>query len=188
MAPLPAAPPIDVERFYALTRDWDRQAELLDGEVHVVPAPSHVHQVIAVRLVTALEVWATGRPGIRPSVLVAPVDVRLDRHTVVQPDVAVWTGPFDLDVRPAPPPQLAVEVLSPTSRRRDVGAKRAACARAAVPELWLVDPEDASVTLLREPRPDEGTYALVERTSGDEAVRSPGLPGFAAATTALFPA
>jgi Uma2 family endonuclease len=187
MPALPAAPPLDVERFYALTRDWDGQVELLDGEVHVVPAPSLAHQVIVVELVTALRVWARERRHVpAPRVLVGPVDVRLDAHTVVQPDVAVWTRALDLARSPGPPPQLAVEVLSPTSRRRDVGPKRAAYARACVAELWLVDPDTRSVTALRAPDRATGEHGVVARVDGARTLTAPLLPAFALPVASLF--
>ena len=48
----------------------------------------------------------------------------------------------------ADPPVLAVEVLSPSTRRTDLVRKRAAYERAGLPHYWLVDPVVPSLTVL----------------------------------------
>ncbi|MGH3443998.1 MAG: Uma2 family endonuclease, partial [Nocardioidaceae bacterium] len=83
-------------------------------------------------------------PGMR--VLVAPLDVVLADDTVVQPDLLV-AGRDDFterDLRVAP--LLAVEVLSPSTRRVDRTLKRARYEAAGAPSYWVVDPDVPSLT------------------------------------------
>lgn len=186
MPALPAAPPIDVERFYALTRDWRDQAELIDGEVVVVPAPSPYHQGVSIRLIVALSRWTDGGPG-RGVLLHAPLDVRLGEHALVQPDLAWWREPLDLRAQPSPPCDLAIEILSPASRHRDVHDKRRLYALAGVSELWLVDPDTRAVTALRRPEPAREDYLEGVTADADDQLATALLPGLALAVGSLFP-
>jgi Uma2 family endonuclease len=76
-----------------------------------------------------------------------------DRETVRVPDVAfvraerMPEGEGRWHV-PRLAPDLAVEVLSPTDRARDVRAKVAMCHEAGVPLVWVVDPQAQTVTVL----------------------------------------
>lgn len=77
-----------------------------------------------------------------------------DPHTVVAPDVGFFRPdryPDDFPERGyfPMPPDLAVEVISPTDRRADIARKQTLYARAAVPLVWWVDPEARTVTVHR---------------------------------------
>jgi len=82
-------------------------------------------------------------------VFVAPLDWVVDPRTSFQPDVLVARR-VDVGPRNLPrPPVVAVEVLSPNTRRIDLVLKRDAYAAAGVPSYWIVDPDGPSVTFLR---------------------------------------
>ena len=75
-------------------------------------------------------------------VLVAPFDVALADDTVVQPDLLVARR-SDLTVRDLPAaPMLAVEVLSPSTRRVDLMLKRSRFEAAGCPAYWVIDPDE----------------------------------------------
>jgi Uma2 family endonuclease len=137
-----------VERLHALPDDGNRY-EIIDGERFVTPAPSRLHQVTAFRLAVLLDAYAT---EIGQLCLMAPLDVIFDRRTAVQPDVLVTPRV------PSATPQsllsvnaltLAVEVVSPSTRRVDQRQKRALYAAMRVPEYWIVDAEQRTVTRCR---------------------------------------
>ena len=151
----------------------------------MIPPPSFRHQAVVGNLFGALRDWVRAAPG-RGMVFDSPIDVLLSDTDRVQPDVGWWASGVDLDVQPAPPPDLAVEVLSSSTRRRDVGDKRLAYERAGVPELWLVDPPERAVTALR--RSGATGYDIIEKRAGDEAVETPLMPGLAVPVGPLFPA
>lgn len=98
-------------------------------------------------------------------VLVAPFDVRLSRFTVVEPDVLVARKSDLTDARLEGAPVLAVEVLSPGTRRIDLGTKRLTYEAAGVPAYWLVDPDGPSLTVLHL---QEGRYVEQTVVSGDQ--------------------
>ena len=117
--------------------------ELIDGQFVMSPAPGVDHQTIAGSLYWMLRNVVRGT---ELKVLSAPFDVVLGPN-VVQPDVVLAArGDFGADDLPVPP-ILAVEVLSPSTARRDRGRKRELYAEAGVKYYWIVDPEAPSVTV-----------------------------------------
>ena len=141
--------------------DDGHRYELLDGTLLVTPAPNINHQ----RCVGALFALLRNARQSGHSVFVAPVDVRLSRTTVLEPDVLV-ARPADLTVaRLEGPPLLAVEVQSPSTRSIDLGAKRLAYEAAGVPAYWLVDPDGPSLTVLEL---DAGRYVERATVTGEE--------------------
>ena len=142
--------------------DDGHRYELLDGALLVTPAPNINHQ----RCVGALFALLRSARQAGHTVFVAPLDVRLSRVTVLEPDVLV-ARPADLTpARLEGPPLLAVEVLSPSTRRIDLGSKRMAYEAAGVPAYWLVDPEVPGLTVLEL---DVGRYVERATVAGDEA-------------------
>lgn len=136
-------------RSRALTRedldtmpDDGHRYELIDGALVVTPAPSWRHQ----RVVLALAVHLRAGCPEDLEVFVAPVDVALAVDTVMQPDVLVARR-ADLGERDLPAaPVLAVEVLSPSTRRIDHTLKRSRFEVSGCPSYWVVDPQTPSLT------------------------------------------
>ncbi len=143
-------PRMTYEDLIALPDDGMRH-ELIDGEHYVSPSPVWAHQSILVNLlrVLATHVRAHGLGMI----FGAPLDVILSRYDVVEPDVLFFTKDSfrrHMGEKWAEgPPDLAVEVLSPSTRRRDAGVKRRLYERVGVSEYWMVDPEREAVRVLR---------------------------------------
>ena len=79
-----------------------------------------------------------------------------------------------------------VAILSPSTRRRDLGIKRALFDRGGVREYWIVDPTALTVTICR-PQADGGLVQVVALSAGDAATLSPPLlPGFTLSLAKLF--
>ncbi|HKN65737.1 MAG TPA: Uma2 family endonuclease, partial [Gemmatimonadaceae bacterium] len=144
---------------------WPRY-ETIDGELIVTPAPRLAHQLVLELLRDVLKPYIKSQElGL---VLGAPADLELEPDTIVQPDLFVVPAALGHprnweDVTAL---LLAIEVLSPGSRRHDRTTKRRFFQRVAVPEYWTVDlaaqvverwrqgskrPETATVTLLWQP-------------------------------------
>lgn len=124
-----------------VTWDDDERWELIDGEaVMMTPAPSPEHQEIVVRLSGE---WYAQLRGRSCHVYVAPTDLTFDAAeetpTVVQPDLFVMCGTYDREKRITGVPALVIEILSPSTARRDKIAKLALYERVGVPEYWIVD-------------------------------------------------
>jgi Uma2 family endonuclease len=143
----------------ALPDDHNRY-ELIDGELLVSPAPSRAHQ----RAVGNLHLLLHAACPPTLEVLFAPFDWLVDDHNVFEPDLLVARRDDFTDWYLPCPPVLAVEVLSPTTRHRDLGRKRDAYARAGLANYWVVDPLVPSVRVLR---PVEGTFYEVAHAADD---------------------
>jgi Uma2 family endonuclease len=114
------------------------QYELLDGVLLVSPAPMLQHQWVVKRLSFVLE---SGCPP-ELEVYFAPVDWQPDDRTSLQPDIVVVNTKDAQNAKALiAAPVLAVEVLSPTTRRKDSVFKRSKYQDAGVTSYWMVDPD-----------------------------------------------
>ena len=168
---------------YLETPEGERY-ELLDGELTMVPAPGTPHQYSSVDLTVDLRIL-TRRTGIG-SVLTAPVDVVLSDTDVVQPDLVFVSKErahiiTDANIRGAP--DLVVEILSPSTERRDRVFKRALYARHGVREYWLVDTRRKTIEQLLL---DGDDFKLAGVFSAGETLTSPTLGGYALEVSAAF--
>jgi Uma2 family endonuclease len=102
-------------------------------------------------------------------------------YTVVSPDVGFHRGERSRDRGFYPfPPDLAIEVVSPTDRKADMAAKQALYAKAEVPLVWWVDPERETVTVYRLGKDAEVIEATGTLDGGDV------LPGFTLGLQTIF--
>jgi Uma2 family endonuclease len=138
------------EELLALPDDGMRH-ELIDGEHIVTPAPRPGHQIIGGNLYLLIGNYVRER---RLGVLFfAPLDVVFGKYDVVEPDLVYFSAERakeaigELHARGAP--DLAIEVLSPTTRRRDEVTKLRLYERQGVGEYWIVDPDAESVKVFR---------------------------------------
>lgn len=142
--------------------DDGRRYELIDGEIIVTPLPSVPHQRAATRLARVLEDAAPDDA----EAFGAPVGVFPADDTEMQPDVLVARR-ADLTRKGLPAaPLLVVEILSPSTRRFDLGLKRERYERAGALAYWVFDPDRMG---LRAWELRDGAYVQVADVSGDEA-------------------
>jgi Uma2 family endonuclease len=137
------------EEYFALPHN--RRAEYCDGRIEVLPVPTESHQDILIAFFEALRAFA--RPRQLGKVMLSGMKVRLRKGEYREPDVLFmlakhaarrtneyWEGA-----------DLVMEVVSddPGSRKRDLQKKRRAYASARIPEYWIVDPKEETITVLR---------------------------------------
>lgn len=138
-----------VDDYFRLPESRGR-CELINGVIYDMSSPSSAHQAVSLRLAAGLLRFADGNGG-ECRVYTAPFDVvpdPADQHTVVQPDVMIICDPDK--VRKGwceGAPDLVVEILSPSTRRRDLILKHTKYAEAGVREYWIVD-LDAQVVVI----------------------------------------
>ncbi len=124
--------------------------ELIDGELYVSPSPIRRHQRAVARITATFLAYTDEYGG---EVQPAPADVKFSDTTVLEPDV-VYVGPARIGQLTDPryvdiPPDLVVEVSSPSTRRLDLIKKRGVYEREGVPEYWFVDLDDDQVDVYR---------------------------------------
>lgn len=106
-----------LEDYYALPDE--RRAELLDGVLYDMAAPSTIHQFVIIRLALAFESYISDKKG-KCIVLPSPVDVQIDcdDRTMLQPDLLILCDRSKLIRRCIMgAPDLVVEIMSPSSRQ-----------------------------------------------------------------------
>jgi Uma2 family endonuclease len=159
--------------------------ELIDGEHYVTPSSATVHQRLVGRLHIALARYLEAHPI--GEVFLAPLDVVLSVHDIVEPDLfVVLQDQVDIVCEPhvAGAPALVVEILSPGTRRRDEGIKRRLYDRVGVREYWLIDPAVSTVVAHRRQPP--GGLTAEPPIGLEDALASPLLPGFSLPLRDLF--
>jgi len=172
-----------VDDYLAMPDDGKRY-ELLDGSLEEMTGPNLKHQRVLLRLAVLL-VRELQDAGVG-EVLTAPFDVVLGERTVLQPDLLFIrrenTGVLDeRNARGAP--DVVVEVLSDSTRRKDVVRKARLYARAGVPWYWVVDPDVDRIEFLK--REGDG-YGLVARADAPGVAEPPDFPGVRIDLAALF--
>lgn len=126
-----------------LTLSDDARYELIEGELHLTPTPPNRHQKSLIRLVARMLPFIEERD--LGTVLMGPVDLVLAEDTVLQPDllfiareregiIGEKSGIFGA-------PDLVVEILSPSTAKRDLVTKKRLYDAHGVREYWIIDPE-----------------------------------------------
>jgi Uma2 family endonuclease len=162
--------PMSVEEFYAFTdtRPDEEKWELIDGEPILNAAPSPRHQLIIKNLVFALTIRE--RELKAPWVVLPGLGVRVSDSDRPEPDVLVIPSDdrsLDLQERDTSKVIVAFEVLSPSTKARDLRWKRTAYTGLASLTHYIVIAQDAVevVVFAR----DEG-FAERRMRSIDEAI------------------
>jgi Uma2 family endonuclease len=142
--------PLTYDDLLEMPEDGKRY-EVIGGELLVNPAPRRDHQEVVANLDWILQRFL--RETGLGRVYTHPVDVYLGRHDIVQPDLLVIRSArlhiYRAEGIVAEPPDIVVEIMSPSTRGTDQVRKMALYARAGVPEYWLVDPERRMMVIHR---------------------------------------
>lgn len=136
---------VTVEEYLAMP-ETSIAHNLIEGRLYVSAAPTPRHQEIVIELASRLHQIAKELGG---RAYVSPSDYLLRDGTVVQPDLSFITA-NRLDIvqqRLMGPPDIAIEVLSPGTRRFDRVRKLRTYEMNGVREVWLVDPDSQTVIL-----------------------------------------
>ena len=165
----------NVEEYLAL--DTNRLVEFSHGRIEVLPMPTDRHQAIVGFLFVLFLQFAQEIGGV---VRMAPLRLQLWPGKLREPDLLFlaaaddprrenpfWTGA-----------DLVVEVISPDEPRRDTVTKRFEYARAGIPEYWIVDPRDETITVLHlDDSSADSSYAQHGRFGRGEAATSANYAG-----------
>ena len=141
---------VSYEEFLKLVENSDLRYEYIDGEVYLLSSPSYNHQVSVAEILFIFYSWFKGKKC-RP--LTSPFDVTLtkcrDNINVVQPDILIIcdTDKIDASGKYKGVPVLAVEILSRSTRRKDILKKLDLYMQTGVKEYWIVDPDKKEATV-----------------------------------------
>lgn len=152
--------------------------EILEGMLVKEPSPDVMHQRVSRRLQRFLEdyFWMSDPQG---EVFNAPLDMTFGEITVVQPDLFYVSGKqksIVKETRIDGPPVLVVEIISPSSSRKDRLQKMQIYQKAKVQHYWLVNPAEKTLECFSL---QSGLYALVASGMDSDVVNHPGFKGLA---------
>lgn len=177
---------VSYEEFLKMVENSDLRYEYIDGEVYLLPSPVYSHQVVVGEIIAAFYNWFKEKKC-RP--LTSPFDVTLikgkDNINVVQPDIIVIcdTDKIDASGKYQGVPTLTVEVLSRSTRRKDMLKKLDLYMQTGVKEYWMVDPDKKEVSVYNFEKhdiEDNNTYI------GDMVVKSKAFNGLEARLVDIF--
>lgn len=157
--------------------------ELWNGEIIKSPTPNPDHQNIVFNFARELRDFVVARK--LGKVFLSPLDVVLSQHRVVQPDLffvsksrlKLITDRFRMA------PDLAVEVISEGSWKRDRVEKKDLYEQFGVREYWIVDPEAQTMEVFAL---EKGAFKLHAKAESGETAASKLLPGFKMAWSQLI--
>ena len=136
-----------LEDYYALPDE--RRVELIDGVIYDMSAPSSIHQLIGTEIWERLKDYIKEKKGTCIP-FAAPLDVQLDcdDRTMLQPDVMVVCDRSKIIRRCIyGAPDFIAEILSPSTRKKDIMIKLKKYIEAGVAEYWIVDPDKKKVVV-----------------------------------------
>lgn len=169
-----------------LPGDDGTRYEIVEGALHMAPAPNTGHQwsnnIIAFHLTRMIYFPGHGQ------VYTAPTDVELGPYTIVQPDVVVVLNGGSAQITPqriVGAPDLVVEISSPSTAGYDRREKQDAYAAAGVREYWIADPANQTVELLVL---DGARFRAVAAYTGQAVIPTTVVPGWDVPTKILFEA
>jgi Uma2 family endonuclease len=149
--------------------DETERYEIYDGRlISMAPSPDFYHQELAARLFLALAGFV--RPRQLGRVVFAPLDVVMADDNTAQPDLLFIANENAGIIRKwvFGAPDLVVEILSPSSIRRDRQDKLEQYARFGVKEYWIVDPANRSLEILALRDKQFTVYSIAAETGSAE--------------------
>ncbi len=127
----------------------DKRYELIDGELYMTPAPTSEHQRIILKISYALNSFILQKKT--GEIFISPIDVVLSFEDVVQPDLVFISRSrkkIITEKNIQGPPDLVIEVLSPSTAERDRVTKKRLYEQYGVEEMWIVNPETKTIEVV----------------------------------------
>lgn len=174
---------VTAAEFAEAAADFEGPVELVRGEIVEMPQPKPPHGTICANICSEIQQWAK-RSGLGVPSMADGVQTEDRPDSVRAPDV--FFTPYDrLPDRKAPsewyevPPSLCVEVISDSERWGDVQGKTSEYLAFGVDEVWLVEQDLRTLTIVRGDVP-------MRTVRGEDVVASAVLPGFESKLTDFF--
>jgi len=171
---------------YVQFPDDGKRHEIIEGDHYMTPAPKIRHQRLSAKLSSKM-ITLADQHGLG-LVLTAPCDVVLSDENVVQPDIVFVSAAraaivTEDNIQGAP--DLIIEILSESSRKKDEVTKRKLYERFGVLEYWLVDPELEIVKIFKLAQQKYGRALELSKESND-VLTTALLPGLSFAVSEIF--
>jgi Uma2 family endonuclease len=161
-------------------------AELINGNITMAPSPFRSHQRVIQRIYQLIQNHLDHHPS--GEAYLAPFDVHFGENDVLCPDLSFFSTErcgllSDRGAEGAP--DLVIEVLSPSTARRDRKDKREIYTHHGVRELWLVHPELETIEVFDLAKQPDQPVAVLENGTHPE-ISTVILPGFSGPLADIF--
>ncbi|MDQ6695822.1 MAG: Uma2 family endonuclease [Chloroflexota bacterium] len=177
------------EQYLRITGHTNRHIEVTDGQLELLPMPTDKHQVIIALLYRLLFPYMDRVGGV---VLFAALRLQIREGKFREPDLMLLLDANDLrrENRYWRGADLVIEVVSEDDPERDTRVKRADYAEGRIPEYWIVNPAEETVTVLRLADTEEEYAAYAEHGvfRRGETATSALLPDFSVQVSAILDA
>jgi Uma2 family endonuclease len=173
-----------VEQYLRLTNHTNLLLEFTDGDLELLYMPTDKHQAISKFLLFLLSAFLDPRGG---TVFYSPLRLQIREGKFREPDLMLLLDANDprRENRYWRGADLVIEIVSEDDPERDTVIKRADYAEGHIPEYWIVNPIDETLTVLQlagEQYAEHGVF-----TRGEQAT-SPLLPNLSIPVSAVFDA
>lgn len=170
------------EAYLRLTDHCRCLVEFTDGFVEQLPMPTSSHQLVALYIYRLFHAYLHPLGGVA---MAAPLRMRIREGKYREPDVLLLQNRLDdrFQDRFWLGADLAVEVVNPDKPSRDWVDKRKDYAAASIPEYWIADPRDETVTVFVL---EEGAYAENAAFGRGDTATSRLLDGLTVDVAAMF--
>ncbi|NLC54030.1 MAG: type II toxin-antitoxin system Phd/YefM family antitoxin [Firmicutes bacterium] len=140
---------VSYEEFLKIARESENRYEYIDGEIYLLASPKFRHQKIVMELLIRFSSWFKGK---KCQPLPSPLDVTLYKEgkpNVVQPDLLVICDQENIkeDDTYMGTPTLVVEILSESTRSKDLIKKLDLYLQSGVEEYWIVNPFSEEINI-----------------------------------------
>jgi Uma2 family endonuclease len=172
------------QQYLKLTNQANQLIEFSDGMIEVLPMPTDKHQAISRLLFLALFAWVQRIGG---TVFYAPLRVQVRAGAYREPDLLLLLDANDARRQDAfwLGADLVMEIVSPDRPEHDTEEKPVDYAGAGIPEYWIVNPLDDTISVLTLDGDEYAPHGVFRR--GDNAT-SVVLPGFSVDVSATLDA
>lgn len=141
---------VSYEEFMEIYENTELRMEFINGEIVLLASPNTFHQEISGNLFVILKNFLKGKPC---KVFYAPFDVHffkkdISTPDVMQPDLLIacdMEEAIDENDRYMGTPTLVIEILSKSTRSKDMVDKLNTYIMSGVREFWIVDPKSLTV-------------------------------------------
>jgi Uma2 family endonuclease len=174
----------NVEQYLKLTDHTRYLVEFTDGNIEVLPMPTQQHQLILAFFYRTLYAFLAPLGGL---VLFATLRLQVRPGKFREPDLLLLVDKADprAQDRYWLGADLVLEIVSPDDPERDTVEKVADYAEAGIPEYWIVNPLEHTITVLTL---EAGAYVEHGVFGRDDQAGSKLLSGFSVSVDAAFDA
>jgi prevent-host-death family protein len=134
---------LSYQDYLKMTGESNNRYEYIHGIIYLLASPVYIHQKIAADIFRSFAEWSADK---KCKPYFAPFDVKIeldDEKNVVQPDILVICDHNKIDEkgRYNGTPALVIEIMSDSTKTKDMTVKLDLYARSGIREYWIINPE-----------------------------------------------